>query len=63
MVDLTCGYIVVLFGGSADDWCDLARCPLGTAEWFPTREAAAEYCDTVPAGFQPHILTVKEHHA
>jgi hypothetical protein len=52
------GYVVVLFGGTTDGWCTLPHCPVGTVEWFPTREAAAAYCDTVPAGFQPHILSV-----
>lgn len=54
------GYVVVLFGDMADGWCALARCPLGTAEWFATRESAAMYCDTIPAGLQPHILSVRD---
>ena len=52
------GYVVVLFGGEADGWCTLNKCPLGTVEWFPTRQDAAQYCDTLPEGFEPHILSI-----
>jgi hypothetical protein len=55
------GVVVVLFGSRADDWCDLERCPLGTAAWFPDRTAAAAYCKTMPEAFQPHILIVHHH--
>ncbi|MES2343830.1 MAG: hypothetical protein V4597_19345 [Pseudomonadota bacterium] len=52
------GYVVVLFGDPAEAWCTLCRCPLGTAQWFPTQTKAAEYAGSVPAGFVPHILLV-----
>lgn len=50
------GVVVVLFGGRGD--CDLRRCPLGSAEWFPDHDQAVAYCATVPATFDPHILLV-----
>lgn len=53
------GYVVVLFGSKADGWCTLSRCPLGSAEWFRTEEEARAYCDTVPSGLEPHILSVR----
>lgn len=52
------GYVVVLFGGPAEAWCPLARCPLGTAQWFPDQPAAATYASRVPAGFVPHLVAV-----
>lgn len=52
------GYVVVLFGGSADGWCSLGKCPMGSVEWFPTTDAARRYADSVPEGFEPHILRV-----
>lgn len=52
------GFVVVLFGDKADGWCTLEHCPLGSAEWFPTSSEARKYADSVPAGFQPHILIV-----
>ena len=52
------GYVVVLFGSKADGYCTLTRCPLGSAEWFPTRDEATAYCETLPYGFEPHILSV-----
>lgn len=56
---MTDGVVVVLFAaGPAEGWCTLNHCPLGTAEWFPSREAAGVYLASLPAGFQPHILTV-----
>jgi hypothetical protein len=54
---LTMGVVVVLFG-SEEDGCPLSQCPMGGVEWFPDREHAVAYCDTVPAVFQPHILRV-----
>lgn len=50
------GYVVVLFGDPAEQWCTLGRCPLGTAQWFPDRAKAAEYASRVPAGFDPHLI-------
>lgn len=52
------GWVVVLFGEPADGWCSLSECPLGTAEWFPTREDADRFCAGVPEGMQPHMLIV-----
>lgn len=60
------GVVVVLFGfdpGNDHRPCNLTRCPMGTAHWFPNREAAASYCDTVPDAFEPHILIVERHGA
>jgi hypothetical protein len=56
---VTEGYVVVLFGDKADGWCTLVRCPLGAAEWFPTEPAARDYCASIPAGFEPHILSIR----
>lgn len=53
------GHVVVTFGGTADEWCKLTRCPMGTAPWFPDREAANAYCQTLPDWLQPHILIVQ----
>jgi len=58
-VSVTRGYVVVLFGGKADSWCTLDHCPLGTAEWFSTSAEAKAYAETVPEGFQPHVLSVR----
>lgn len=52
------GYVVVSFTGDSDGWCTLTRCPMGTVDWFPTREAGRKYMDTLPDGFEPHILSV-----
>jgi hypothetical protein len=52
------GYVVVLFGGAADGWCTLGKCPMSPVEWFPTEEAARAYADWVPKGFEPHILHI-----
>lgn len=52
------GYVMVLFGEPAEDWCTLPRCPLGTAQWFPDRAAAAEYARSVPTAFEPHLVAV-----
>ncbi len=51
-------HIVILYGGPADGFCTLNRCPIAVHGVFPTREAAHEYAATLPAGFQPHVLPV-----
>lgn len=53
------GYVVVLFGSEADGWCSLNKCPMGLVEWFPTREEARVYADSMPEAFEPHILSVR----
>ncbi len=53
------GYVVVLFGDAPEGWCNLTRCPQGIATWFPTSGEAHAYCETVPTGFEPHVLTVE----
>lgn len=53
------GYVVVSFTGSAEGWCSLDRCPMGSTDWFPTREAAKDHADRLPEGFEPHILMVR----
>jgi hypothetical protein len=52
------GYVVVLFGGDADGWCSLNKCPMGLVEWFPTRAEARAYADSTPESFEAHILSV-----
>jgi hypothetical protein len=52
------GYVVVLFGSSAEGWCSLNKCPMGLASWFPTRQGAEEYSSRMPGWTQPHILSV-----
>lgn len=54
------GYVVVLFGGPSPGWCSCNRCPLGSVKWFADRDKAREYCDSVPEGFEPHVLSVDD---
>lgn len=49
-------YVVILFGGAAEGWCDLNHCPMEVVGPFPTRDEAAAEADRYPEGFQPHIL-------
>lgn len=49
------GYAVVLFGGEADGWCSLNKCPMEVS-WWATREEAERWADWVPAAFEPHIF-------
>lgn len=52
------GYVVVLFGSSADGWCGLNRCPMGLTAWFPTRQGAEQYMARMPKWTEPHVLSV-----
>jgi hypothetical protein len=52
------GYVVVLFGHEAEGWCPLNKCPMGQVEWFSSKSEARTYADTMPDGFEPHILSV-----
>lgn len=53
------GYVVVLFGGSADGWCDLNRCPMYAIGPYLTSEDAHAAAEDQPAWTQPHILRLK----
>lgn len=57
------GYVVVMFGSAADEWCTLNHCPMGTVEWFPSQDEARAYCETLPSWMQPHVLSVSREHA
>lgn len=52
------GVVVVTFGSADHDECTLTRCPMAPVDWFPDRAAASAHADTLPEGFEPHILTV-----
>lgn len=52
-------YVVVIFGGPAEGWCDLNHCPMTAYGPFPNSDAAHTFADTLPAGFQPHILMLE----
>lgn len=51
------GYVVVLFGDGVEG-CPLSHCPMGSVEWFRTKEQADDHCKRMPAAFEPHILIV-----
>ena len=55
------GYVVILFGGSSGEWCSLNKCPMGSAEWFPTNEEARDYMSTLPEWTEPHLILVSSH--
>lgn len=52
------GHVVVLFGSAADEWCSLNKCPMGLVRWFADHDEARRYAETVPDGYEPHVLTV-----
>lgn len=53
------GHVVVLFGSEADGYCTLSQCPMGSVQWFADKDEARRYADSMPDGFQPHILRVE----
>lgn len=56
---MTGGYVVVVFGGPADGWCDLNRCPMYAVGPFDTSEQAHAACEGFPEWQMPHVLRVK----
>jgi hypothetical protein len=53
-------YIVILYGGPSDTYCDLNACPVAVHGPFPNRERANDYAGRLPDGFRPHILPVDD---
>lgn len=52
-------YMVILFGGSDEERCDLLRCPMEAVGPFATRDEATTEADRLPADFQPRVLLLQ----
>lgn len=52
------GYVVVLFGGAAEGWCDLNHCPMEAVGPFDTGDQARQEAARFPDGFRAHVLTL-----
>lgn len=49
-------YVVVIFGGAAEGWCDLEHCPMGVIGPFETNDRAQQEAAQFPAEFRAHVL-------
>lgn len=51
-------YVVVAFGGPADQWCPLSHCPQHAHGPYASREQAEQVVEQMPGWMHPHILDV-----
>jgi hypothetical protein len=51
-------YVVVIFGTSDSDRCDVSPCPIRSFGPFATGLEAAAFAERLPAWQQPHTLSV-----
>lgn len=49
-------YVVVIFGGPAEGYCDLDHCPMEAFGPFTSNAAADLFMETCPDSFRPHKL-------